>query len=72
MRTIPFLLVVALTACASSANPVIGTGIGRAWLVLPGVYDSLAIPRTKVDETSHTTGEIELQVHKLLDAAVLR
>lgn len=96
MRISPFLMV-ALTACASSANPtprgtegnisvraegnrstlsmnavpvagvsVIGTGIGRAWLALPGVYDSLAIPRTKVDEATHTLGNSSMQIRRRL------
>jgi hypothetical protein len=99
VRVNPLLLAVAVTACASSANPpprpagsdgtisvsaptgrgaistntapipgvvTIAAPIGKIWLALPAVYDSLAIPRTTFDPPSHTIGNVGMQLRRQL------
>ncbi len=45
---------------------VLASGIEKAWLVLPAVYDSLGIPRSKVDRASYTIGNLGMQVRRRL------
>ena len=45
---------------------VLASGIDKAWLVLPAVYDSLGIPRSKVDRASYTIGNLGMQVRRRL------
>jgi hypothetical protein len=61
-----------LTSTTAANIWTVSRPIDRVWLVLAPAFDSLAIPLTTVDPTSHTIGNGDLRVRRRLGAESLR
>lgn len=58
--------ILSMNAAPVAGVSVIATGIDKAWSVLPAVYDSLAIPRSRIDQASYTIGNTSMQLRRRL------
>jgi hypothetical protein len=56
----------AVTGAPVAGVSVVGAPIEKAWLALPAIYDSLAIPRSRIDAASHTLAITGMQVRRRL------